>query len=689
MTFNVSWIFTARNEYSKVAKKIVKSTKDINKSALAAAKSLVKQKNAFKKLRPEVIKANKGLRVLDKNVKVMGIDSAKTAFDISGIGLALQSLTAKAATFKATSGTIFSRMNAAGLRAKSNLEGIQKRFEGITFVSEKLRNAGLALSIGVTLPVALMARSLKNAARDAIETRTKFATVFAGISTEAQSMADNLATGFGLTGTESRKLLGDTADLLTGFGFTQKAALDMSKRVNELSVDLASFQNLQGGTTRASLILTKALLGEAEGAKLLGVAINQTTPQWKALFEVISGGEKLVTEHIEKILETKRAQDFVKQATKGATRMSEIQTKAIIALALATEQSKNAIGDFARTSHELAGQERITASRIQDLKEAFGRILLPVALKLTKAIRSMAVSLTELSPAAKKIILVVAGVAAVAGPLLLLIGGIGLAFPVLAAGAAAAGAALAFLSGPIGLILAAGGALGILLAKSKAVREFFSGIGLGIKEAVGPDVIAMGVLFKGLGDDMALSFGSDSPAAAALEFFKTNFSSLGESARIIGTVIGGVMKSIITGVRVVGEVIGQVAAAINTLDFSKFDIGSILDKARSLSATIGADAIVEKIAGLSLPDIKLPDLGNFAGNARALLGSLSVPTPNNVTPISSAVPTVAPAVATANANATINGQINVSASPGSQIDSIEQESKFNGAQGNLGIGAAG
>ena len=102
--------------------------------------------------------------------------------------------------------------------------------------------------------------ALKNAARDGEETRQKFDVVFSSIVSGANDMADAFSRSFKLAGATTRELLGNTGDLLVGFGFTEKAALDMSVRVNSLAQDLASFTNLQGGTKRASDALTKALL---------------------------------------------------------------------------------------------------------------------------------------------------------------------------------------------------------------------------------------------------------------------------------------------------------------------------------------------------------------------------------------------------------------------------------------------
>lgn len=301
--------------------------------------------------------------------------------------------------------------------AKSNKkirDSIKKASESFKKFSVSMRKGGAALTAFATAPILLMARSLKNAASDAQETRSKFTAVFKDVSKESENSAKNLAKNFGLSRIASKQLLSDTGDLLSGFGFTGKASLDLSAKVNELAVDLASFTNFSGGAKGASAALTKALLGERESLKSLGIAILEKDVKAKVAL-LRSQGQRFATER---------------------------QAKAYATLMLATEQSKNAIGDFARTSGDLANQERITAARIEDLKVAIGTHLLPIALKITKAIRSVIKSFMDLSPATQKTILVVAGLIAALGPLLLLIGSISFALP-----------ALALLFSPLGLAI--------------------------------------------------------------------------------------------------------------------------------------------------------------------------------------------------------------------------------------------
>lgn len=178
---------------------------------------------------------------------------------------------------------------------------------------------------------------------NAQETFAKFETVFSNVGTMANAAAANLSKNYGLARTESKALLADTADLLSGFGFAQSKALEMSTAVNELAVDLASFTNFSGGAKGASLALTKALLGERESVKSLGIAITEN--DIKAL-----------------------------AASKGMAKTLDRQTKAALTLELALKQSKNAIGDFARTADSPANRLRVLKARWTDIKVVLGEI---------------------------------------------------------------------------------------------------------------------------------------------------------------------------------------------------------------------------------------------------------------------------------------------------------------------------
>jgi len=189
------------------------------------------------------------------------------------------------------------------------------------------------------------AADAKNAARDAEEIGSKFTQVFSSIRDEAEKTARSISSEFQLAESTTKKLLGTTGDLLVGFGFTEKEALKMSEQVNRLAVDLASFSNVEGGAERASMALTKGLLGERESMKLLGISVNENTEVFK----------QLVKQY---------------QETEGA---SLIQAKAQATLTIAYQQSGKAIGDFNRTIDSTANRERILQEQNKQLTEDIGR----------------------------------------------------------------------------------------------------------------------------------------------------------------------------------------------------------------------------------------------------------------------------------------------------------------------------
>jgi hypothetical protein len=223
----------------------------------------------------------------------------------------------------------------------------------------------IALGIGVAL-TGIGVAAVKMAS-DAEETQNKFNVVFSSIKKDADDAAKNLAENFGLSSNAAKTLLSDTGDLLSGFGFTQEAALDVSKQVNELAVDLASFTNYAGGAEGASAALTKALLGERESVKSLGIAIM----------------EKDVQERMAIL------------ATQGVTFETERQAKAYATLQIAQEQSKNAIGDFSRSSDSFANRLRVLNARIEDAGVQLGTLLLPVANDIIKIFTDLVSEITK------------------------------------------------------------------------------------------------------------------------------------------------------------------------------------------------------------------------------------------------------------------------------------------------------
>lgn len=244
--------------------------------------------------------------------------------------------------------------------------------EATTFQS-KLMAAGSSIRTfagaiaGVSF--AALAKSAVMASSDAEETASKFGVVFKSMAESANASAAELDKSYGLSARASKQLLADTGDLLTGFGFSTKAALEMSTEVNKLAVDLASFSNFAGGAKGASEALTKGLLGERESMKALGIVI----------------------------LDTDVKQRVAINSAKGMQFETERQAKAYATLQMATEQSKNAVGDYARTQSSFANQMRELGAAADDVKTQLGDMLKPIVAQGVQFLKFLAESKTALA----------------------------------------------------------------------------------------------------------------------------------------------------------------------------------------------------------------------------------------------------------------------------------------------------
>ena len=255
-----------------------------------------------------------------------------------------------------------------------------------------MASIGMSITRNFTAPLLGLGSVAVKLASDFEETQSKFNTVFRDIRDDANETADNLEKNFGLSSQAALQLLGDTGDLLTGFGFTQEEALKLSNQVNELAVDLASFTNFSGGAAGASAALTKALLGERESIKSLGIAITE------ADLKTFAAEQGLVFKELDRV------------------------AKATLTYNLALKQSQNAVGDFERTSESFANQLRQLKADLSNVGVEIGQELLPLAKDLVGALSDLAKFTSQFSNEQKKGALKTAGLTSAFGIILVVVG---------------------------------------------------------------------------------------------------------------------------------------------------------------------------------------------------------------------------------------------------------------------------
>lgn len=222
---------------------------------------------------------------------------------------------------------------------------------------------------------------------DLQEETNKFNVVFQGMGASTSRILAELRKDFGLSELAARRMLAGTGDILTGFGFDRETALALSEGAAKLGADIASFSNYSGGAEGATNALTKAMLGETESAKMLGVVIRQDDEVYKSFIQqAMTTGVKI-------------------EALNRTFRVStEQQAKAVAALAMAYQQSPNAIGDFVRSQSSLANQTKILKNNLEQLFTVIGEDGSSVYADCLRSVNSLVRAYTELDPALRSTI---------------------------------------------------------------------------------------------------------------------------------------------------------------------------------------------------------------------------------------------------------------------------------------------
>lgn len=330
-------------------------------------------------------------------------------------------------------------VNAFELIGKLTLEGIDKAVKQLDGMEKGLQNfsksaekAGKSLTKFVTLPLLAVGAAGIKVAADFEVVENKFSTAFKGIEGSAESAAKTLQESFDLSIIQSKKLLSNTGDLLKGFGATADQALDTSLEVQKLAAALGAYNGVP--VKESSEAITKALLGETESLKSLGVVIRQSDVQARLLAK---GQEEL-------------------------TGQSLLLAKAQIALELSTEQSGDAIASYADNADTTQRQLQRLRATFEDIILVVGQKLIPVFDKILAQITPLVEKFNDLTDEQIESALKWAALAAALGPVLL-------GLSKLPAILAVIKTSLTFLTGPLGLVtLLVGGliALGIELDRN-------------------------------------------------------------------------------------------------------------------------------------------------------------------------------------------------------------------------------
>lgn len=339
----------------------------------------------------------------------------------------------------------------------ANIDEFKKRMAAvqndIAELSDNMQTAGQNLTAFFTVPLGLAGAASIKLASDMQESLNKVNVAFGDSAGDVVAWSNTTIEKMGLasgTALDAAALFGDMA---TSMGINRDEAAKMSMSMVQLGADLASFKNVP--IEQAMQALNGVFTGETESLKMLGVVMTETQLQAFALTQGI---------------------------TKKVQKMSEAEMVAL-RYAFVMDRTKNAQGDFARTSEGSANQMRMFQENLKELGKSLGEVILPTFTKLVNNLNDLLKSFQELSPETKQLIVIVAGLAAALGPLLLIVGSIAPIITTASAIFTGLGAVLTGLgAGPIALIIAA---IAGLVAAGIYLYKKWDEIKLGFSKIIG------------------------------------------------------------------------------------------------------------------------------------------------------------------------------------------------------------
>ena len=310
----------------------------------------------------------------------------------------------------------------------------------ISGVGRNLTNLGKSMTTTLTLPIVAAGTASVKAASDYDENLNKIDVAFNDSADTVKEWAKTATTQFGLSENAALEAAALFGDMGTSMGMTDEEAAQMATTLTGLAGDLSSFKNI--GVDQAMTALKSVFTGETESLKNLGVVMTQTNLE-------------------EFAARTGRVYKEMSQAEKVALRYEYV-----------LESTKNAQGDYARTSDGTANSIRTMQASAENLAVVFGQEVLPYITPLIQGLTQLINEFASLDDETKKNIVTALGVIAAAGPIITVIGTIittvggvvsavgalSSAFGAISAAAPAIGTALAAigaaLTGPIGIIAA-------------------------------------------------------------------------------------------------------------------------------------------------------------------------------------------------------------------------------------------
>lgn len=259
-------------------------------------------------------------------------------------------------------------------------------------LSKKTSEIGKNMTLKVTTPILAAAGASFKLGADFEQSLGKMEVVFEHNSKSIEKWAKNSLKDFGLARSTAIEMAGDFGALFKGMGINLQKTEEWSKTLTERTMDLANFYDTTVEETNRAL--NAIVTGQTEPLRRFGINMTQFTLNEYAAAKGIR----------------KKVQDM--------TEAEKVQLRYNFVI----ERTNIAVGTTARESNTATGQLNRFKEGVKELGTSFSKHILPIFVPLIEGLNNIIEKFANLSEGSKKFIVIIGGVVAAIGPVLLILG---------------------------------------------------------------------------------------------------------------------------------------------------------------------------------------------------------------------------------------------------------------------------
>lgn len=394
----------------------------------------------------------------------------------------------------------FDRARASAGQLSEDVQNLGKKMSDM---SKSMMDVGGKMTIGITAPLVLAGKKAIDYASDLQEVQNVVDVTFGDAASQIEEFSKSAGKSFGLSELQAKQFTGTLGAMLKSSGMTGKGVTDMSTSLVGLSADMASFYNLEH--EEAFDKIRAGISGETEPLKQLGINMSVANLEAYAMAEGIS-----------------TAYDEMSQAEQVQVRYGYLM-----------QATADAQGDFSRTSESHANVMKRLQLAIANMSNVVGTMLLPYATKAASTVTELIDSFQTLSPTVQRNAVIATILVAALGPLLMLIGAIGIGLGALVTG-------FGFLISPIGLVIvgvvALVAAFATAMLRSEEFRERVMGAFNKVKEVISGVVETLKPILQNMWTGALASATTFADGLGGK--FMTAFAAIGNAFSVVSAAVG-------------------------------------------------------------------------------------------------------------------------------------------------------